>query len=294
MTVLEAVRSDISDAGFRLLYGLDRVGGEFDGGVQGLAGILGWNERKTGRILKELVAEDVIRVERRYKMPSRIFISDTSDRPAEPAPVERSDKIGGSVLTDSDSTVQTEQNSQSEAFERANLSDLGDQILETDPADDLRVRLEALAFRGIGWALRTFEPDVLLSTVATVEALARDGIAYNPGGLVNAALRGKVLLFRPESPQNAGRAPESAGERRSPEVPTVDPEREQKAEEQRKHYAAYWAEFKAKRDRYPADHNAGYQVPDTYHPELEPEEIGNFGAGIAGLRAGLDRAKVVA
>jgi len=281
MTVQEAYRSDVSDAGFRLLYGLDRVGGEFDGGVQGLAGILGWNERKTGRILKELVAEDVIRVERRYKMPSRIFISDTSDRPAEPAPAERSDKIGGSVLTDSDSTVQTEQNSQSEVFERADLS-------------DLRARLEALAFRGVSWALRTFEPEVLLSTVATVEALARDGIAYNPGGLVNAALRGKVLLFRPDPSQDGTRTPQSDGGGRSSEAGTTGPEAEAKAEELREQYRQYWQDYQAKRDRYPADHNNGQIVRDTYHPELEPEVVGDPVAGIAGLRVGLEAARAVA
>jgi len=313
MTVLEVFGGGVSDAAFRAFYALESAGGDYQEGIKGLAGILGWSERKTGRILAELVEANIIRVERRYKAPARIVVcggsaedledlrdrsvsSDGQKEAAEPALDKRSDKIGGSVLTDPDSTVHTELNSQSEAFDRANLSDLGDQILETDPADDLRTRLEALAFRGVSWALRTFEPSVLENTVATVEALARDGIAYNPGGLVNAALRGKVLLFRPDPSRNAARATQSDGDGRSPDVPTVDPERVREAEEQREHYAQYWQDYQAKRDRYPADHNNGQIVPDTYarHQDQVPEVLADPVVGIGKLREGLDQAKRVA
>ena len=299
MTVQAVFQSDVSDAAFRCFYALQDGDGDYSGGVKGLAGILGWSESKTGRVLRELQSAGIVRVVYGVRQTARVFISDGSaedledieqrsvdsdgSQEAPEAVVDnRSVKNDGSC-TDTDCISTVPEQTESEALDRADMQ-------------DLRARLEALAFRGIEWALRTFDPDVLDKTVETVEDLAREGIAYNPGGLLNSALRGKVLLFRPE------KGSESDGDGRSPEAVSsdqgghVDPEHQAKAEEQREFYATYWEEFKGRRERYPADCNNGPIVPDTYtrHQDEVPEKILDPSIGIGKLREGLARARAVA
>ena len=334
MTVQAVFQSDVSDAAFRCFYALQDGDGDYSGGVKGLAGILGWSESKTGRVLRELQSAGIVRVVYGVRQTARVFISDGSaedledieqrsvdsdgSQEAPEAVVDnRSVKNDGSAedledieqrsvdsdgsqeaseavvdnrsvkndgsCTDTDCISTVPEQTESEALDRADMQ-------------DLRARLEALAFRGIEWALRTFDPDVLDKTVETVEDLAREGIAYNPGGLLNSALRGKVLLFRPE------KGSESDGDGRSPEAVSsdqgghVDPEHQAKAEEQREFYATYWEEFKGRRERYPADCNNGPIVPDTYtrHQDEVPEKILDPSIGIGKLREGLARARAVA
>jgi len=293
MTVQAVSQSDVSDAAFRCFYVLQDGGGDYDGGVKGLARILGWSEAKTGRVLGELQAAGIVRVVYGVRQTARVFISDGSAEDLEDVDERSVDSDGSQEATeafvdnrsvkndgsctDTDCISTVPEQTESEALDRADMQ-------------DLRGRLEALAFRGIEWALRTFDPDVLDKTVATVEDLAREGIAYNPGGLLNSALRGNVLLFRPE------KGSESHGESRPADVPSVDPQQEAHAEEQREFYATYWEEFKGRRERYPADCNNGPIVPDTYtrHQDEVPEEVLDPSIGIGKLREGLERARAVA
>lgn len=211
----------------------------------------------------------IVRVERKYKAPARICVCGAPDRhaeidgSAEPALGNRSDKKRGSCSTDSDSDcTDLKQSVQSESVD-----------LDSPDLMDLRGRLESLAFRGVSWALKTFDPKVLGETLTTVEALARDGLSYNPGGLVNSALRGKVVLFRPqETPKQ------------KPDTDTGDTV--SGAETTAEKLRAYLSEM----ERYPADY--GKQcVPDTYHPE-EPEDIVDPAVGVEKLKAGLKARKV--
>jgi len=299
MTVQAVCKSDVSDAAFRCFHALQDGGGDYSGGVRGLAGILGWSESKTGRVLRELQAAGIVRVVYGFRQAARISVcgesvedledveqrsvdSDGSLEATEAFVDNRSVKTDG-YCTDTDCISTVPEQTDTEQHGSADVQ-------------DLRARLEALAFRGVSWALQTFDPELLDRTVATVEDLVREGIAYNPGGLLNSALRGKVLLFRPE------KGSESDGDGRSQEVPTTtdqgrqaDPERQRNAEELREFYAAYWEEFKARRERYPAD-CGHWTCPDTYarHQDEVPKKVLDPSIGIGKLREGLQRARAVA
>ena len=264
MTLRRVFEASVSGDAFRAFYALQSEGGEFNRGIRGLAEVLGWSDRKTSRVLKELEEADIIRVERRYKAPARICVcgvTDGSVGSVEPAPGNRSDDLRGSC-SDSDCT-DLKQSVQSGS-------------VDLDPPDlaDLRARLESLAFRGVSWALRTFERNVLDETLTIVEGLAADGLSYNPAGLINSALRGKVVLFRPEK---AFETPQEPSEQVSPTQDIGD---------QVKALGDYVEQLKAEHaEKYPMDHGM-FTAPDTYHQE-EPGNIVDPAIGIEKLKAGL-------
>ena len=274
MTVQAVFESGVSGDAFRAFYALQSQEGEFNRGIGGLAEVLGWSDRKTSRVLKELEEGNIVRVERRYKAPARICVygvRDGSVGSAEPAPDNRSDGLRGSCSDsdfDSVCTVQDSQ-SESEAFDSADLA-------------GLRARLEALAFRGVSWALRTFEPSVLDETLTIVEGLAAEGLSYNPGGLVNSALRGKVVLFRPEKASETAQEP---SRHPTPDTGGVVSGPETTAQRLR--------EYLAEIDRYPADHGK-QRVPDTYHAPEPDKEYVDPAIGVEKLKAGLKGTRTAA
>ena len=285
MTLQDVFASGVSGDAFRTFYALQSEGGEFTRGIGGLAEVLGWSDRKTSRVLKELETANIVRVERRYKAPARICVrgvTDGSIGSAEPAPGNRSDGLRGSCSDSDLDSVCTVQNSQSESevFDLPDLSGQRSALAEEADPYNLRPRLQAVSFIGTEWLLKTFSAEVIDGHLTVVEDLVSDGIAHNPGGLLNCALRGKCVLFRPE------KASETSQETSKQEVPTQD------AGDQVKALGAYVEQLKAEHaERYPMDVGM-FTAPDTYHQEAPDETYADPVIGIEKLKAGLTGRKV--
>ena len=260
MTVQDVCALDLPDAGRLCLLvasGMDRPGT-----IRELAKALNWREAKTRRVVRLLESSGHVEVSRQGSA-AQIVVS-IFDHPA-------------CTGSEPECTVPTEQSVQTEP------------PTEKPPESDteLRTRLEAIAFRGIGWVLRTFPHDVVNEHLTVVEDLVREGVSYSPAGLLNAALRGKCPLFRIAKPT------QSDSNSRSPGCPVVDtgppPDTgiSEQNETQRRFYRDYWEEFRTRRTRYPMDHNAGYQVPDTYERHAREGQVGDPAAGIRKMKAGL-------
>ena len=69
MNLHDVFVSGVSGDAFRAFYALQDGGEEFDRGIQGLAKVLSWSDRKTSRAVKELEEAGIVRVERRWKAP---------------------------------------------------------------------------------------------------------------------------------------------------------------------------------------------------------------------------------
>jgi len=208
MTIRELLLYDLSDAARVCFLTLqeDRV----EGGIQGLADILDWSTRKTQRIVRELESAGLLRVQRQHKTSAQFFVVDDKS-------------VAHSVCSDTDVHYVPEQSEQTEqgAPDMTPMPDLSGKA--ADPVDDLRMRMEAIALRGIEWVLRTFPSEMINEHLTIVEELARAGTAHNPAGLLNSSLRGRCLLFRPErligssvTHETAPEGPQSLPNGRSP------------------------------------------------------------------------------
>ena len=255
MTIRDILSLNLSDAARICFVTLEEC--RVEGGIRELAGILGWSEGKTGRVLKELQEAELISVEYRFRQPAQILISDGS---VEPAPDNRSVKTAGSCMNDLDcvSTDQSEQ-SRSEDLDPADMPDLSEIFpeKESDSPDDLQTRLEKIAFSGIEWLIKTYSVEVIDEKLATIEQILEDPNCpiQNPAALLNAAIRGRCSLYCPMKKKAAPprRAEETASPARedlerikqaSVEMESGNSEEREKLAEESPH-RELWEEIKA-------------------------------------------------
>lgn len=272
MTVEQVFRSGVNSDAFKAFYALQREGVQFNGGVKGLARILDWSESKTSNVLQELQSRGFVRVDKRYHALARIFVCGSDlpasvgqeDRQQEPGDLSLESGISNSEFhscsdgTDSTSTCTSEQSESDELsnskFDPSTMPDLSETFpgAQSDPTDDLQMRMRAIAFKGIEWALRTFDHKLIGDCLEVIEDLVRDGVSYNPGGLLNSALRGKCFLFRPEQPSEKSPEPTSQVEPIQSKATFTAPEDSAEDIERRKELAEasphreQWEQIKAK------------------------------------------------
>ena len=187
MTIRELLALDLSDAARVCFITLREC--SVEGGVRELADILDWSERKTQRIIRELESAGLLRVQRQHKVPAQFFIVD--------------DKSDAPCMYDLDCRGTDTQSEHSEhgATDMADMPDLSDIFPEkqSDPPDDLRTRLEKIAFSGIEWLLRTYPVEMIEEKLVVIEEILADPNCpvRNPAALLNAAIRGKCFLYCP-------------------------------------------------------------------------------------------------